>query len=129
MVSGYRGNVQDYSQVVDIISGTTCSYPPSGVSYPIRMNTGVGTTLDDIPLICGGLGYKGGYTRLTECYKFDKTSNSWSLLANMVHGREAPAGSVLNGKLWVTGKIQKYTLPKIPYMFCYKYFFSESELL
>ena len=121
MVSGYRGGIHDYSQVVDIMTGTTCSYPPSGVSYPFQMNTGAGTTIDGIPLICGG--YNGGGGRLRQCYKFDKTSNSWSLLTNMVHGREAPAGSVLNGKFWVTGKKAKYTLPKITYMFCYKYFF------
>ena len=46
----------------------------------------------------------GGGGRLTQCYTFDKSSNSWSLLANMAVGREAPGGALLNGKLWVTGK-------------------------
>ena len=106
VVSGYNGGIHDHSQVLDIKAETTCSLPPAGVSYPFKMNTGVGTTIDGIPLICGG--YAGGSGgRLKQCYKFDELMNAWALHANMVTGREAPAAAVLNGKLWVTGKLEK----------------------
>jgi len=103
VVSGHWtvGGLKDNSQVVDIITGTKCSLPPSGVSYPFRVSDGTGTTIDGIPLICGG--YIGGGNYLRECYTFDKTSNSWSVFANMIHGRAFNSGSVLNGKFWVTG--------------------------
>ena len=102
-MSGYNGGLKDFSQVVDISTGATCTNPPAGVNYPFAMNTGVGTTINGVPLICGGYAGGGG-GRLKQCYTFDTSSNSWSLLANMAVGRESPGGALLNGKLWVTGK-------------------------
>ena len=54
VVSGYNGGLKDFSQVVDISTGATCTNPPAGVNYPFAMNTGVGTTINGVPLICGG---------------------------------------------------------------------------
>ena len=43
---------------------------------------------DDIPTVCGGMGPSGDI--YSECYLYDKTTDSWSQSGNLSTGRSSP---------------------------------------
>ena len=81
-------------------SSSSCAgisnYPISHSSY-FRLTGGV---IGGKPVLCGG---ETNGTESSACYAYNKTSDLWTLLANMVVPRRGPAGAVVNGALWVTG--------------------------
>ena len=65
--------------------------------YPIDPQRAGGGLLDNNPVLCGGNNFD------TECYAYNKASNTWQLHANLVKGRHLFAAAIFKEALWVTG--------------------------
>ena len=83
-------------QVVDVDGTETCS---DLASYPFSPVGAAGGLLESTPVLCGGKPEEA--KSKTECYSYDKDSNTWNLLANLVDGRVAELyGIARRGAKW-----------------------------
>ena len=101
MVVGRRdSNYKHFSttQIVDLSTQTRSCL--NITKYPIDVSYATGAVVSGHPMICGG--WIGSFT-FSECFKYSKTSNNWTLLTTMTTKRTASASVPLNGKLWVMG--------------------------
>ena len=93
----YGGNEQDACEVINMADSTSsCNNLPD---YPLSLRLSTGQVVNSIPIIAGG--YKGG--SVSNIYKFDKQSNSWLSLGNLVTPRCLHSSTILNGALWIIG--------------------------
>ena len=101
MVVGRRDSLYNRSsttQIVDLLTQTRSCL--NITKYPIDVSYATGAVVSGHPMICGGW---IGSSTFSECFKYSKTSNNWTLLTTMSTKRTASASVPLNGKLWVMG--------------------------
>ena len=89
-----RGASSKSVQVIDVGGTKTCL---DLAPYPFDPSFSGGGLLEDTPVICGGNSFS------KECYSYDKASNTWQLLANLMTGRRLFGAAIFKGALWVTG--------------------------
>ena len=102
MATGYGdGNEQDYSQVVDMRSTESCSNLDS---YPLKLSAATGGLVNGDPLICGGrIGSSFVFYIQSSCYKYERSSNEWTLIANMNNKRVFHSSALTTKGIFVTG--------------------------
>ena len=101
MATGYGvGGNQDYSQVVDMSSTESCSNLDS---YPLKLNGATGGLVNGDPLICGGKIGSSSSTRQSSCYKYERSSNEWTLIANMNNKRVFHSSALTTKGIFITG--------------------------
>ena len=70
--------------------------------YPLRVYASSAGLVQGKPLICGGI-YRGFHRRLTPCYIYKPSTNSWPFLAYLRTYRLMSAGIGMLGGVWITG--------------------------
>ena len=94
-------NYEDYNdtQIVDLSSQTrSCK---NLAEYPIENHGATGAVVSGQPIVCGG--QSGPATTLSQCYRYNKATNSWSFLTNMTTTRRYSTSVPVNGKLLIMG--------------------------
>ena len=102
MATGWDGdNIQDYSQVVDMSSTESCSNLDS---YPLKLSDATGGLVNGDPLICGGrIGSSFVFYIQSSCYKYERSSNEWTLIANMNNKRVFHSSALTTKGIFITG--------------------------
>ena len=100
MATGYDGDRHDYSQVVDMSSTESCSNLDS---YPLKLDGATGGLVNGDPLICGGIIGSSPSTSQSSCYKYERSLNEWTLIANMNNKRSSHSSCVTTKGLFITG--------------------------
>ena len=88
------GNGKTWVQVVDVAGTEACS---NLADYPFAPWGGAGVLLENTPILCGS------QSIITECYSYDKATNTWNLFSNLATGRRYFDAAVFKGSMWVTG--------------------------
>lgn len=98
MVVGGHGNRDNHSEVVDLSkTDQTCEIPQS---FPAYNGIGVfGTTLDGNPVACGG--YGSSSAPVSDCWRYEKRSNTWQGFPSMNDGRSGSGTAMINDSAWI----------------------------
>ena len=95
----HYGNEQDVCEVINM-TNSTASYN-NLPAYPLSLRSSTGQVVNFIPIIAGGV--EGYNNYVSNVYKFDKQSNLWLSLGNLVTPRYLHSSTILNGALWIIG--------------------------
>ena len=100
LVVGGRGAFNKVELVDLFAADKTCPPLPD---YPGAAVGSVGTYIDGMALVCGGI-TKDRTAAIEKCHFYNQSSKSWELKVSMGAARSVPAGAMMsNGQWWVTG--------------------------
>ncbi len=100
-VTGFECSDLDETRIFDVATGTWSE----GAPMPVRREAAVVVALNGLIYVIGGANYPSGspYEPFSRVDVYDPISDTWSQVASMLEPREAAAGAVLNGKIYVAG--------------------------
>ena len=75
-------------------------FPP----YPVYVNYARGGLINNTPFLCGGRTGNDYHEHVSECYKYEQSTNEWTELFNLDQPWCCGASTTLkNGSVWITG--------------------------